>query len=181
MVMERNALLERDTLVAHRARLEHVVGFVQDKHLDFSQVEDPAFGNHLGASRSTSATGVGREPADEQTHVDHGTGSADDDLLRQLGHALGPRILSGEEAFHRRIFAHALDHLKDLHRELSRRRDTDGLGRYERSEPRASVIKDQQLTCGAFKSMSIRDSMVNANAAVLPVPDCDCPIMFRAL
>lgn len=106
------------------------------------------------------------------TDIDHGTRGADDDLLSQLGHASCPRVLAGEEALDGRVLAHALHDGQDLHREFSRRRDADGLLAVEGVRVRHRLRKKvEERACGAFRSMSIRESIVRANAAVLPVPD----------
>lgn len=46
---------------------------------------------------------------------------------------------------------------------------------------RTTVRVGGRRTCGLFSEKSTRLSIVSTNAAVLPVPDCDCPIMFCGL
>ena len=110
-------------------------------------------------------------------------------LFRSVRRALWQALLDRVLGLDRRELAHRDDDRHDLPRELARGREAEclaGAGAEDRAvsvSVRGSTrtAGGEPLTCGLLIEKSTRLSMVRTNAAVFPVPDCDCPIMFCGL
>lgn len=154
-VTGRSALLNPQRLVTEPILIKHVVCLVKDEDLDPRRINHP--------------------PADE---VRHRAGCAYNDVCGYVRRAFRQVVFDRVLGLYRGKLAHGDDNGHDLPCELTGGRQTDCLCGV------LSGMRDEERevrACGLLTVKSTRLSIVRTKAAVFPVPDCDCPIMFVGL